>query len=377
MSPANLKPVSLARKLLSFNTINPPGHERECAQYLGHLLAGAGLQTQFFEFAEKRTTLIARLEGSGHKPPICFTGHLDTVPLGAAPWNRDPFGGDLDGDRLYGRGSSDMKGGVAAMVVMALRLAKMKNRKAGITFVFTAGEETCCEGAQHVAGLDNVLGRAGAMIVGEPTSNAPWVAHKGSVRFAIKTRGVTAHASMPERGDNAIHKAAEAIMKLRHLDFGVAPHPLLGGPTLNIGTISGGKNINSVPDEATIGIDIRTIPGQHEEVIRQKLQAGLGGEVEIERLGDARSVETDSQHEWVREVFDVMERLLKQRPRPAGAPYFTDASALKPACGDPPTVILGPGEPEMAHRTDELCYVSKLDAAVEAYVEIAKRWCGV
>lgn len=367
--------LSLSRRLLSFNTVNPPGGERECARFLAAQLEHAGFHTGLFEFSEERATLIARRDGRGGKSPICFTGHVDTVPLGSAPWSRDPFTGELDGDKLYGRGSSDMKAAVAAMAVMAGRLSRIKDLKAGVTLVLTAGEETCCEGARYVVSLDNVLGKAGAIVVGEPTSNHPWIGHKGCVRFAVRTAGTTAHASTPELGDNAIHKAAEVITKLRAFDFGVPAHPVLGSPTLNIGTISGGMNINSVPDQATLGIDIRTVPGQNDNEIRRALQRLLGDEVEIERLEGARSLETNPSHEWVQQVFDIMEPLLKQRPEPAGAAYFTDASVLAPAYGHPPVVIVGPGDPGMAHKTDEYCSLQKMEQAVEAYTRIAMQWC--
>lgn len=372
---SDLNPLALTRKLLLFDTTNPPGQERNCAQYLGKLLEAAGFQTNSYEFDHNRTSIIARLSSGGNKAPMCFTGHIDTVPLGKAAWRKNPFQGETDGDKIYGRGATDMKAGVAAMVLAALRLAKLPMETAGITLVFTAGEETCCQGAYHLAQLGNVLGEAGAIVVGEPTSNYPWIGHKGAVRFEIRTLGITAHASMPQLGDNAIHKAADAIIKLQNFDFQVAPHPVLGKPTLNIGTIHGGQNINSVPDQATIGIDIRTIPGQDHEEIRQRLQSHLGEEVEIRYLEQASSIATDHTHEWVQKLFDIMEPYLGERPVAAGASYFSDASVLTPAYGHPPTIILGPGEPTMAHKTDEFCFISKIEAATKAYTEIANQWC--
>lgn len=366
---------SLTSKLLAFQTVNPPGDERECAQYMGALLQDAGVRTREYEFADKRTTLIATLPGSGDELPICFVGHLDTVPLGMTPWTRDPFAGESDGEKLFGRGSADMKSGVAAIMLMALRLAQNRRRKAGIKLIFTAGEETCCQGAEHVAGLGDAIGRAGAIIVGEPTSNIPWIGHKGCVRYALKTRGVAAHASMPEKGINAIYKAADIIKKLEQFDFVEPRHPFLGAPTLTVSTIASGTAINVVPDEATLGIDIRTLPDQEENDIHNQLAVVLGHDVAIQKLNGARGISTDPEHPWVQEVYDVMEELVGRRPEPAGAPYFTDASVLTPACGNPPTLILGPGEPEMAHTTDEYCYLWKIELALEAYTEIAKKWC--
>ncbi|MFM7461764.1 MAG: M20/M25/M40 family metallo-hydrolase [Burkholderiales bacterium] len=110
-------PVQLTRDLLLFNTINPPGMERDCACFLGRLLEDAGFRVTHHEFAEARTSVIATIGGRQEKPPICFTGHIDIVPLGAAKWTVDPFAGAMDGDLLYGRGSTDMKSGIAASVV--------------------------------------------------------------------------------------------------------------------------------------------------------------------------------------------------------------------------------------------------------------------
>ena len=108
-------PRRLTRELLAFNTINPPGMERACARHLGAMLEAAGFRVAYHEFAEGRTSLIAQVGGGVAKPPICFTGHIDTVPLGAARWHRDAFAGETDGDRLYGRGSTDMKSGTVSM----------------------------------------------------------------------------------------------------------------------------------------------------------------------------------------------------------------------------------------------------------------------
>ena len=369
--------MTLTRDLVRFDTINPPGEERVCAHHIGGMLEASGFRVDYHEFANQRTSLVARLDGSGDGPPICFTGHIDVVPLGKAAWSHDPFAGERDGDRLFGRGVTDMKGALAAIVLAAQRIAALPERKAGLVLVLTAGEETHCEGAHHLAAQPGALGSAGAVLVGEPTANQPLVGHKGRVRYRIKTTGVTAHASMPEQGDNAILKIAEVVQRLERFDFGVAPHPVMGSPTLNVGTITGGLNINSVPDEAEIGVDIRTIPGQTADEIEVRLEASLGPEVGVTNIANEDSVVTDARDEWVQQVYDVMEPLLGRRPQPATAVYFTDGSVLKPAYGGPPTVILGPGEPTCAHKTDEYCSIVKLEAATEAYLDIMRRWCGV
>lgn len=367
--------LDLARRLLAFDTINPPGNEAAPAQFLGGLLSAAGYHTRYFDFSPGRSTLLATLEGSGGRP-IGFTGHLDTVPLGSAPWIHDPFAGAVEDGRLYGRGASDMKAAVAAMVVTALRQAGSGSRGAGIVLIITAGEETSCEGARHLAASLDLGGMVGALVVGEPTGNQPVIAHKGCVRYRIVARGVSAHGSMPDQGVNAIHRIAEVVERLRRFDFGTAPHPLLGAPTLNVGTIAGGSGINLVADSAELGVDIRLIPGQQEEMVRARLQAELGPDVIIERLEQAESVETDPADPWIRQVCGITERYLGPGLEPGGVPYFTDASVLTPALGNPPTVILGPGEAAMAHKTDEYCLVSRLDESVAIYSDIAAAWQG-
>lgn len=370
----NLNCLNLTRKLISFDTINPPGRERDCAKYIGKLLESGGFRTAFYEFDQNRTSLIAHIEGYGNKAPICFAGHMDTVPLGNMPWKKDPFRGEVEGDRLYGRGASDMKGGLTAIILTALRVANMSNSKVGITLVITASEETGCQGAYHLSKLDNVLSKAGAVIIAEPTSNYPLVGHKGALWIEIRTSGVTAHGSMPEQGDNAIYKAARVVTKLKEYRFDIPSHPLFGAPTLNVGTISGGLNINSVPDQTAMGVDIRTIPGQSNKDVYESLQSYLGKEAEMSRILDTGSIMTNPEHEWIQTVFDIMEPFLKKRPVARGVTYFTDASVLTPALGNPPTLILGPGEPTMAHKSDEFCYISKIEEAVEAYMKIANKW---
>ncbi len=371
------KALDLTRALIGFNTINPPGKERSCVEYLGGLLEAAGFHLRYDEFAPERTSLVARKGGSVEKPPLCFVGHVDTVPLGATPWTVDPFKAEISGKKLYGRGSSDMKSGVAAFVVAAIELSNRLEGTAGLTLVIVGGEETGCEGSFHLAELPELLGKAGSILVAEPTSNRPLVGHKGSLWLRAVTRGVTAHGSMPERGVNAIYKAVDAITRLRSFDFDFPSHPHLGGPTLSVGTISGGININNVPDQASIGIDIRTIPGQDHTALMKRIGGYLGEEVELSRVLDVNGLWTEPTDPWVQVVFETMTTILGYRPDVATVPYFTDGAALTPAYGGVPTVIQGPGEAAMAHQTDEYCDVDCINQAVEAYVEIARKWCGL
>ena len=268
--------VALTQSLVRIDTVNPPGLEERCVGLLAGLLSDAGFACRTHEFAPHRTSLVARIGGrpgaTGARAPLCFTGHVDVVPLGRAAWQHDPFGAAIVDGRLYGRGSSDMKSGVAAFVAAAIaradRLREQADDGPGLSLIITAGEETGCEGAFAMAASAQgreLLGTAGALVVAEPTSNAPLLGHKGAFWLSARALGTTAHGSMPERGDNAIYKIARAALALEGFEFETGAHPLMGAPTLNVGSVSGGLNINSVPDAAELGIDIRSVAGQSHE----------------------------------------------------------------------------------------------------------------
>jgi succinyl-diaminopimelate desuccinylase len=372
-----LSPVALTQELVRFKTVNPPGDEQPCAEHLARLLEAAGFALELVPFGEHRAQLIARIGGSPDKLPLAFTGHLDTVPLGARPWTFDPFVGEIADGKLYGRGSSDMKSGVAAFVAAAAELAGRLRGTPGLMLVLTAGEETGCAGAFDLAGRKDLLGQAGALVVAEPTGNRPLVGHKGALWVQAETRGVTAHGSMPEKGVNAIHRAARAVAALERFEFDIPAHAVLGAPTLNVGTIAGGLNINSVPDRCVIGIDIRTIPSQDDVQIGRAVASVLGDDVALRTVLDVESVWTDPGVPWMAAAASTVREITGEAAPVATAPFFTDASALKPALGDPPTIILGPGELALAHQTDEYCRTGRIEEAAAIYTALIRDWCGV
>jgi len=352
---ARLDARALTRELLAFNTINPPGMERACARKLGALLEPAGYSVAYHEFAEARTSLVAQIGVRDDRAPICFTGHIDVVPLGTAPWTHDAFAGETDGDRLYGRGATDMKSGIAAFIVAALELAPELARGPGLVLVITAGEEIGCEGAKYLADHE-LLDRAGAIVVAEPTANYPYVGHKGLAWFEVETRGVTAHGSMPEVGDNAIVKMAHAIEDLERFRFPVESHAVMGKPTLNVGTIRGGLNTNSVPDRATITVDTRTVPGiEHGHLCKSLAELLAPRGARVRQIVDTPLLYTEPSNPWVQEVFELCAPPGGERPAPKTITFSTDGADLKRGFGGPPAVILGPGEPQLAHQTDEWC----------------------
>jgi succinyl-diaminopimelate desuccinylase len=219
------------------------------------------------------------------------------------------------------------------------------------------------------------LPHGGALVVAEPSSNVPMVGHKGALWLRATLTGVTAHGSMPDLGVNAAYKAARALAKLENFQFNEAPHPYLGKPTLNVGAVRAGINVNSVPDRAEIDIDIRTIPSLSNATTRENLAVELGDEVSVTTLVDVPAVWTDPEDRWVASVFKTVHAITGVSPQlTAAVPYFTDASVLKPALGEPPTVVLGPGEPGMAHQTDEFCMVDRIRDATEIYSRLIAQW---
>jgi succinyl-diaminopimelate desuccinylase len=366
--------IGLTRDLLHFDTVNPPGRERDCAHMAGKLLEAWGYKVEYHEYEAGRTSVIARAGGSDKQAPLCLTGHLDVVPLGTRKWSKDPFAGEADGDRLYGRGSSDMKAGVAAMLMAAKGFSGKLHGTPGVVLVLTAGEENGCIGSRHLAMLPELMGKAGAIVVGEPTSNYPMVGHKGSIKFHASFKGVSAHGSMPQLGVNAIYKAAKAIQGLEAFRFGVPAHPVMGLPTLNVGTVDGGSGVNLVPDLATIGVDIRTVPGTDHGALLSRLK-NLLSEADIQVFADSGSVWTEPDEAWVQRVFEICKPILKEAPVARSAPYMTDAANLRKVYNGAPTLILGPGEAAMAHQTDEYCNMERIRQSVAIYEAIIEDWC--
>lgn len=362
--------VALTQALIGFNTVNQPGQEAAIMAFLADGLGEAGFDCTLIPHAEGRASLIAT-KGLGTDLPLCFSGHLDTVPLGLAPWSHAPFGGEIEGDRLYGRGGTDMKGGVAAFVVAAIQAGDVPG---GIALVLTAGEETGSEGARWLTAAGH-LPQAGALVIAEPTANRALAGHKGALWLRLVTQGVTAHGSTPHLGENAILKVAPTLQFLSGFDPGCT-HPVMGDATVNLGTISGGLNTNSVPDRCEMTVDLRSVPGIEHAVLRERIAAGVGDEVTIEPVIDLPSVWTDPAQPWLARTIATAAEIAGADTRPAAAAYFTDASILTPAMGNLPTVILGPGEPDQAHKTDEYVLISRLREAVEIYVRMLDDWQG-
>jgi succinyl-diaminopimelate desuccinylase len=263
-----------------------------------------------------------------------------------------------------------MKSAVAAMTVAAIEATSENSPEGGIRLIFTAGEELGCQGAQQLVKTYKGLGRAGAIIVGEPTANLPCIGHKGDLYLNAVIKGKTAHSSMPGLGENAIYKAARCISRIENFRFEAAKDPLLGFPTINVGMIKGGMNINSVPDHAEFTMDIRSTTMISHQAVLQRLHQELGEDLALETLVDLGPVSTPGSDPLVHLVSDICGLDRQSENRSRALPYLTDGSVLQPYYGGVPTIILGPGEPGMAHRTDEYCFIENIFQAVSIYKNI-------
>ena len=362
--------TDLLQNILRCNTTNPPGNEAVLAEIIKQWLAGEEISCLIDEFELNRANLIFEIKGAAEGLKLLATGHLDTVPPGNRPWQHDPFGAEIKDGLIYGRGASDMKGSVAAMLYA---IARMKRKgimpKQDILFLATAGEEMFCQGALHFVdknGMENI----GAVLVGEPSNGDLLLAHKGAAWLEVTTYGKTAHGSMPDLGVNAVMSMNVFLTALARQSFQAEKHSLLGLPTISVNKIEGGVAINVVPDSCKCKIDIRTIPGQNEDDVKILIEKAIAEATECcpefkadyKFLCSLPSVGCIPNDKIIDCAVECADREMKQR----GVNYFTDASAL---IGDKkmPLIIYGPGDDKQAHQPDEYLSMSKYFEAIEFY----------
>ena len=366
--------VSLCRDLVRFKSVNPPGDELEIAEYVAGVLREVGLTVEMVPHTPTRASVLARLKGSGEMPALFYTGHLDVVPVGAEEWLHDPFEGDVVEGELWGRGASDMKGGNAAMIAATKVLATDNfPLKGDLILAFTAGEEGEQLGAAEIAARPD-LAPVQAVVVAEPSSNDVYVAEKGAFWLQITTHGKTAHGSMPHLGQNAIMMMVALLSELDSLAVSYEEHPLLGGFTRSVNTIAGGVKTNVVPDQCTVTIDQRTVPGQdHGAILRQveELIADLGRRLpdfraSVEVINDRIPVASSPEEPVVQRFYDVVAEVVGERPAPKGVNYYTDGVVFAPSL-KAPMIICGPGDAKLAHQPNEHVEVAKLVEATKIF----------
>lgn len=362
--------IDLAQELVRLDTINPPGNETRAADLIAVRLQGLGIAIERYELEPGRDSIIARLNPGSAGLALCLCGHLDTVPVGAESWKHNPLSGEISEDRIWGRGAADMKSGVAAMVTAFERLHR-EGSSSRVVLALVASEETGCQGAAQIA---NKLGSVGALVLAEPTSGEVAIGHKGVLWLKLVTKGKASHGSMPQLGVNAIDAMADAVVALRHLKFDVASHPLLGLPTYNVGTITGGAATNIVPDRCECMLDIRLVPGLTATRAKILIKECVGDHVEIETMLALDSVASDAANIWIKNVAARVGEIAGRYVTPVSVSYFTDASVLASALKFPPVAIIGPGDPSLAHQVNESCSVSAIWLASQFYERLARDW---
>lgn len=361
--------VSLLQQLVRIPSVNPdnaPGTEQAGEETLAIFLSGwlesIGAQVTLEEIQPGRPNLIARFAPLDGRPRILFGPHLDTVGVGGM--TIDPFSGEIRDGKLWGRGASDTKGPMAAMLwALHERQETLADLPVAVDFVAFMGEESGQWGSKNFAqryGADYDFA-----IVGEPTSMQVVHVTKGSLWATLRSTGVAAHSSQPERGENAILKLARALDQLdAHLGAQLATftHPVLGRSTMNVGMIRGGARPNIVPDLAEAEIDIRITPGLAAAGgARQQLTETIEFHelpVEIVKCHENPPMETAADHPMVQHLLATGSAL-------AGAPWFSDAAHL--SAGGIPSICIGPGSIDQAHTIDEFIEIAALEAGAEFF----------
>lgn len=368
-------PVALTRLLIATPSVNPVlesggDGEARIAAITAEILESWGFDVSVTEPLPGRPNVVGRLAGEG--PTLLLNGHLDTV--GVSGMTIDPFDPVVDGGRLYGRGSCDMKAGVAALLAAAHRLSASGPRPE-LVVALTSDEEHASVGMADLVLKPTAV--ADYAIVCEPTSLKVMPAHKGFVWIRALFRGVAAHGSRPDIGIDAIRHAGLFLAALDAFDAELRArpeHPLLGHGSLHAGTISGGSVESVYPDRCTLDLERRTLPGESPDDVLAEFQAvlrrlaavpGLDAElaVTLERPGTEVPVE----HELVQGILDAGAHLGVERSV-EGMTAWVDAAFLNEA--GIPAVCYGPGSIEQAHTDDEWVDVTQIStcaAVLERY----------
>lgn len=364
--------VELAQELLRIDTSNPPGREVAAAECVAELLEEVGLEVTVQRFDDERANVVARVRGAGERGSLVLSGHLDTVPVGPGDWSYPPHAGTVVDGTLYGRGSVDMKGSVAAMTIAVRELSRSGRTPAGdLVLALTAGEETDSCGARLLAESGQV-DDADLFVVGEPTGFDVGFTHRGALWVDITTHGTRRHGSRPAWDDNALCQLLEALHPLGNLEALIAGRedPILGGASLSLNQIHGGDAPNVQPDEATAGLDFRTVPGQDHAALLEQLRGQLPGTT-VSVVRDSPPLPA-ADKALAEDVAGAVETVIGRRPAIRGLGYLTDASVLVSELSAP-ALIVGPGSEDQAHGVNESVEVRALADAVEVYEEIAER----
>jgi acetylornithine deacetylase len=347
--------------------------ETRLSDYVEQWLTEKGIACRRQQISSGRDNLLARFDSPGSGRTVLFDVHQDTVPTDGMII--DPFDPRVEGGRMYGRGSCDVKGGMAAMLAALERLCRDRPRAASVVLACTVDEEFTHTGSSRLARTD--LG-ADLAVVAEPTLLDLVHCHKGALRWKIRTSGVACHSSTPHLGVNAVYRMSRVLSALEEYAGALgasAPDPFVGTPSLSVGRIEGGQSVNIVPDWCEIEVDRRLIPGEEPAKAMEQAGAFLTG-----RLGTLDGIEFGEPWvclppleprigEWLGPLKEAVARATGDEPRVVGVPFGTDAGPL--SASGLPCVVFGPGDIAQAHTNDEWVDLDQVRQAADAYYQIA------
>lgn len=373
--------IELLRDLVAIDSVNPslvPGGagEERVAVALAEHLRGAGLDVEVAEVVPGRPNVIGVVEGRSSGPSLMFCGHLDTVGIDGMSEPFHPL--ERDG-KLYGRGSQDMKGGIAAMASAAESIAKTGGLKAGRLIVAgVIDEEYESIGAEALV----VDWKANAAVITEPTDLVVGVAHKGYQWVEIETKGRAAHGSRPQEGRDAIFRMARVISRLEALNDKLQnayPHPLLGPPSLHASLISGGRELSTYPDRCSLRMERRTLTDEPADAALREVEEILSAlrnedpefEASAKALFGRPPYQLPEGHSLAEALGNAVSAIGREQ-KFAGMTFWTDAAILGAA--GIPTVVFGPGGAGL-HGPVEYVLIDEVVACRDALVMLARAFC--
>ncbi len=383
--------VRLTQDLVRIKSINPPGDELPAAVFLAERLRSFGLDAEYVDIGNNRGNVVATIKGSDDgAPAFMFNGHLDVVPAGeASAWERDPFCGDIVDGKVWGRGASDMKGGVAAMsVAVALLLASGRKFKGDIMLTAVSGEESDSIGAKHYVDHNSVA-KVGAVVIPESTGLDLVVAEKGTIWLEFTTLGKTAHSTQPHIGVNALEHMISLLTLGKEAWESVpyAKDPYLSPPTINIATISAGVKTNSIPDRCVATVDLRPVPSQSREAILGKMQGVIDRlkkempnfKAEMKVINERMPVATPVDAGLIKAASALGPKVIGRELGYFGVNFFTDAAVFATK-KQIQTLIMGPGEYDLrnniylGHQPNEFVKIDNLERAARFYYELVNTY---
>lgn len=372
--------IDFTAELVKTKSFPPNYNERNIAVIVAKKLSDYGIDSQIDDLpGENRANLVASIGSAAH-PHLAFGGHFDTVPPVESGWNYDPFGATIEDGLMYGRGTGDMKGGVASLI-MAMTILKKADvpLKGKLTYIGTAGEEVDLYGARAYHdkyGCDDI----DAMVIAEASNRGIFSAEKGALWLRFTTYGKAAHPGVAWEGVNALTSMLKFYEGFRDYPFEADNHPLLGSSILNITTMHAGDITNALPITCKSTVDIRTIPGVSHERIIQRVEdiiAGLQREnpdfkMDYEVLNNNAPIETDWNDPLCQAAEQAHLDVFGTEIEPSGIFYYTDAVAMPKSDGSfVPLLIYGPGNAVNNHKVNEYVPVDQLIDSTKYYIGLA------